>query len=72
MLVNVQTKFNIGDTAYKFNPATMKLEPVEISRVNIHVLKNKDLSVSYGATDIVGVFFEKELFASKEEFIAQL
>ena len=72
MLVNVTTKFNIGDTAYKFNPATTKLEPVEISRVSVHAHKDKDFSVSYGATDIVGIFFEKELFASKEEFIAQL
>lgn len=71
MLVNVQTKFNVGDTAYKFNYYTMKLEPFEIKRICVFVDEEKELSVSYSA-EFYQYASEKDLFASKEEFITQL
>lgn len=72
MLVNVQTKFNIGDTAYKFNPRTMKLEPFEIKRICAFIDEEKGLSVSYTTSESYQYASEKELFVSKEEFIARL
>ena len=71
MLINITTKFSKGDKALKFNPSTNKLEEFVIEAVNV-LVKDGKFAVSYRNENIMSYIAENQLFASKEEFIAQL
>lgn len=72
MEISIKTKFNPGDTAYRFNPSTNKLEEYHVKKVYIITTSEETLSIGYFTDDSYDNTPEKDLFASKEEFINQL
>lgn len=71
MEINIKTKFNVGDTALRFNPSTNKLEEYAVNSIHIQVIGGKT-SIGYHTKECYSYTLETDLFASKEEFIAQL
>lgn len=71
MEISLKTKFNVGDTAFKYNPSTHKMEEYLVQSISIQVT-NGQTFVGYHTKDSYSFTSEADLFASKEEFIAQL
>lgn len=71
MEIKITSKFNVGDTAYKFNPETSKLEEFHIKSISVHIHENMQ-TFGYHSDERMSYTPERYLFASKEEFINQL
>lgn len=70
MEVTIKTRWNIGDTAYRFNESTMKLEEFTIKSICASLSPEGDHFINYFSE--TGDAPEYKLFASKEEFINNL
>lgn len=71
MEIKITSKFNVGDTAYKFNTETNKLEEFHIKSISVHIYENMQ-AFGYHSEEPMSYTAERYLFASKEEFINQL
>lgn len=71
MEIKIKTKFNVGDTALRFNPSTNKLEEFVVNNITVQVY-SEGTYIGYHTKDSYTYTKEADLFASKEEFIAQL
>ena len=71
MELSINSKFKPGDTALRFNPSTNKLEEYCVKSLFIQVFEEYT-AIGYNSTGDFSYMSEKDLFASKEEFINQL
>lgn len=70
MEINIKTKFNVGDSLLYYNSATSKLEEFNVFFINVNAYADKT-DVFY-LNELGTCKLEANLFASKDEFIAQL
>ena len=70
MEINIKTKFNVGDRLLFYNTDTSKLEEFNVFFINVNAYAEKT-DVFY-FNELGTCKLETNLFASKDEFIAQL
>lgn len=64
--ITFKTKFELGETAFRFNPDTDKLEEFLIEKISFDITKdNVYLWYSNGSQ----LLLAQQLFGSKQEFI---
>lgn len=66
----IKTKFEIGETAFRFNTSSYKLEEFVIHEIACYT-SEKGTKVTYFNSEYTGIQ-ESQLFKSKEEFIESL
>ena len=71
MDIKLKTRFNVGDTAKKFNASTNKLEDFLVHSITVQVI-GETTTIGYHTKESYSYTEEKNLFASKQEFINQL
>lgn len=64
--IKFETKFELGETAFRFNPRTNKLEEFVIEKISFDITKD-NIYLMYGNGS--QFFFAEQLFRSKQEFI---
>lgn len=71
MEVTVKTRWNIGDTVYRFNESEMKMEDFTIKSICVSLDPEGNHFINY-FNEKSKSEQESRLFASKEEFINKL
>lgn len=67
--IKFETKFELGETAFTFNPRTNKLEEFVIEKITFDITKY-NIYLMYGNGS--QFLFAEQLFRSKQEFIEGL
>lgn len=71
MKLTIETKFDLGQTAVAFNTSKNKLQDIEIVEIQFDTDGNNDY-IWYRDKQTRDLFREKDLYTSRDEFIAQL
>lgn len=70
MEIKITTKYGIGDKVIVFVNSERKLKETEIAKISASVNTEGQTLFYY---DVDGnIYFEKDLYSSREEFISQL
>lgn len=71
MKLTIETKFDLGQTAVAFNSSENKLKDIEIVEIQFDTDGINDY-IWYRDKQTRDLFREKDLYTSRDEFIAQL
>lgn len=68
--MDIQTKFNLGDTAYTIDPSSMKLKSFEVKKIMVSTSENQVYTSLLDAEDYTAIHYDEDkCFATKEELL---